>query len=146
MITYGTSPAFAANRGKAIEPVLENNKDLSSRPDMDGARILASQIQVLNAIFNRYAQIPIVVLDKNPQVAEASMHVALRAQGECRKSIATLNELRNPRKTTFIKKNIERQQNNLVATGHALDQPEQLGEAQNAPLDTRSEIETSRAY
>ncbi|MBW4525394.1 MAG: hypothetical protein KME18_09405 [Phormidium tanganyikae FI6-MK23] len=129
LITYGTSPESAANRRKAIAPVIENNKDLSSRPDIDGARILASQIQVLNAIFNRYSQIAIAVMDLNPRMAEGAMHLALRAQNETRRSIATLNELRNPRKTTFIKKNIERQQNNLITGG------------QNATLDERSTIE-----
>jgi len=49
---------------------------------------------------------------KNPEKAD-TLHLALRAQNECRRSIATLNELRNPKKTVFIKK----QQNNLVVDG-----------------------------
>lgn len=117
LITYGVKPERAESRGRAIEPVRDNSADMVLNPQEDGSRILAGQIQVLSAIFSRYAVISVAALEDGKSGWESSLHLALRAQNECRRSIATLNELRNPKKTTFIKKNIERQQNNLHVEG-----------------------------
>ena len=117
MITYGISPDHSTSRGRAVAPVRENSSDMARTPDLDGAIVLASQIQVLNAIFHRYSVISMAALESGKPGWEPALHLALRAQNECRRSIATLNELRNPKKTTFIKKNIERQQNNLHLEG-----------------------------
>jgi len=118
MITYGISPDHSTSRGRAVAPVRENVADLVLAPEVDGARVLASQVQVLNALFNRYTQISMALLESGKPGWEPALHLALRAQNECRRSVATLNELRNPKKTAvFIKKNIERQQNNLVVEG-----------------------------
>ena len=117
MITYGIKPERAESRGRAVEPVRDNSADMVLNPQEDGSRILASQIQVLNAIFSRYAVISMAALESGKPGWEPALHLALRAQNECRRSIVSLNELRNPKKTTFIKKNIERQQNNLVVEG-----------------------------
>ena len=114
MITYGTNPERQTDRGRTLEPVRQNTIDLARAPEEDGAILLSSQIQTLNAIFNRYAQFSMALLEGDKPQWQDALHLALRAQNECRRSIATLNELRNPKKTTFIKKNIERQQNNLV--------------------------------
>jgi len=114
IITYGINPERAASRGRAVEPVRDNSADMARTPDLDGAIVLASQIQVLNAIFHRYSVISMAALESGKPGWEPALHLALRAQNECRRSVVSLNELRNPKKTTFIKKNIERQQNNLV--------------------------------
>ena len=117
MITYGISPDHSTSRGRAVAPVRENVADLVLAPEVDGARVLASQVQVLNALFNRYTQISMALLESGKPGWEPALHLALRAQNECRRSVATLNELKNPRRTTFIKKNIQHQQNNLVVEG-----------------------------
>lgn len=117
LITYGIRPERSENRGRAVEAVADNSADMVLNPQEDGSRILAGQIQVLNAIFSRYAVISMAALESGKPGWEGALHLALRAQNECRRSIATLNELRNPKKTTFIKSNIERQQNNLVVDG-----------------------------
>ena len=114
VITYGLAPERGADRGRAVAPVRDNSSDLARTPDLDGAILLSSQIQVLNAIFNRFTLISMSALESGKPGWEPALHLALRAQNECRRSIVSLNELRNPKKTTFIKKNIERQQNNLV--------------------------------
>jgi len=114
VIVYGTDPNSRDDRGRAVVPVRDNIADLVRTPEIDGAIILASQIEVLNAIFSRYSQISMSLLERGKPEWGPALHLGLRAQSECRRSIATLNELRNPKKTTFIKKNIERQQNNLV--------------------------------
>ena len=117
IITYGINPERAESRGRAVSPVRDNSSDLARTPELDGAIVLASQVQVLNAIFNRYTLISMAALENGKPGWEPALCLALRAQNECRRSIATLNELRNPKKTTFIKKNIERQQNNLHVEG-----------------------------
>ena len=114
IITYGINPDRAESRGRAVAPVRDNSSDLARTPDLDGAVVLASQIQVLNALFHRYSVISMALLEGGKPGWEPALHLALRAQNESRRSIVSLNELRNPKKTTFIKKNIERQQNNLV--------------------------------
>ena len=119
VITYGLAPERGADRGRAVAPVRDNSSDLARTPDLDGAVVLASQIQVLNALFHRYSVISMAALEGGKPGWEPALHLALRAQNECRRSIATLNELRNPKKTTFVKQqqNIERQQNNLHVEG-----------------------------
>ena len=119
VITYGLAPERGADRGRAVAPVRDNSSDLARTPDLDGAVVLSSQVQVLNAIFNRYTLISMAALEGGKPGWEPALHLALRAQNECRRSIATLNELRNPKKTTFVKQqqNIERQQNNLHVEG-----------------------------
>ena len=116
VITYGLAPERGADRGRAVAPVRDNSSDLARTPELDGSIVLASQIQVLDALFNRYTMISMAALENGKPGWEPALHLALRAQNECRRSIATLNELRNPKKTTFVKQqqNIERQQNNLV--------------------------------
>ena len=110
VLTYGASPDARDDRGRAVEPVRDNIAGLVRTPEIDGAIILASQIGVLNAIFSRYSQISMSLLERGKPEWGPALHLGLRAQSECRRSIATLNELRNPKKTVFIKK----QQNNLL--------------------------------
>ena len=124
VITYGTDPNSRDDRGRAVEPVRDNIADLVRTPEIDGAIILASQIGVLNAVFNRYTQISMSLLERGKPEWESALHLALRAQNECRRSISTLNLLRHPKQAAvFIKK----QQNNLVVDG-----------GKNAQMDARS--------
>ena len=127
VITYGTDPNSRDDRGRAVEPVRDNIADLVRTPEIDGAIILASQIGVLNAVFNRYTQISMSLLERGKPEWESALHLALRAQNECRRSISTLNLLRHPKQAAvFIKK----QQNNLVVDG-----------GKNAQMDGRSATE-----
>ena len=117
IITHGIKPERSENRGRAVAPVRDNIADLVLAPEIDGAIVLASQIQVLNALFHRYSAISMAALEGGRPGWEGALHLALKSQNECRRSIATLNELKNPRKATFIKKNIQHQQNNLHVDG-----------------------------
>jgi len=111
VMTYGASPDARDDRGRAVEPVRDNIADLVRTPEIDGAIILASQIGVLNAVFNRYTQISMSLLERGKPEWESALHLALRAQNEARRSIVSLNLLRHPKQAAvFIKK----QQNNLV--------------------------------
>ena len=114
VLTYGTDPNSRDDRGRAVEPVRDNIADLVRTPEIDGAIILASQIGVLNAVFNRYTQISMSLLERGKPEWESALHLALRAQNEARRSIVSLNLLRHPKQAAvFIKK----QQNNLVVDG-----------------------------
>lgn len=114
VIVYGTDPNSRDDRGRAVEPVRDNIADLARTPEIDGAIILASQIGVLNAVFNRYSQISMSLLERGKPEWESALHLALRSQNECRRSISTLNLLRHPKQAAvFIKK----QQNNLHVDG-----------------------------
>ena len=114
VITYGTDPNSRDDRGRAVVPIRDNIADLTRTPEIDGAIILASQIGVLNAIFSRYSQLSMSLLERGKPEWESALHLALRAQNEARRSIVSLNLLRHPKQAAvFIKK----QQNNLVVDG-----------------------------
>ena len=114
VLTYGTSPDSRDDRGRAVVPVRDNIADLVRTPEIDGAIILASQIGVLNAIFSRYSQLSMSLLERGKPEWESALQLALRAQNEARRSIVSLNLLRHPKQAAvFIKK----QQNNLVVDG-----------------------------
>lgn len=87
--------------GKAIE-----NGDLKQIE-----RYLYSQAIALHSVFDRMlAQAGDT--DFTPHL-ELFMTLALKAQTQCRKTLATLAQLKSPDQTTFIKQNIQ-QQNNAV--------------------------------
>lgn len=99
--------------------------------------ILYSQVVSLNCLFadcvTRSARVRANGKTKtSTQLADDLAHLALRAQDGCRKTIATIAELRNPKKTTFIKR-----QQNLMVTGQP--DAQQLPEAYGSEaMDTRT--------
>jgi hypothetical protein len=70
-------------------------------------RMLLGQAQTLQAIFTQFT-LQMRQADRLPQF-QAFAQIALKAQHQCRQTLATLGELRHPRRATFIK-----QQNNAV--------------------------------
>lgn len=76
---------------------------------------------------NTFTQFVVMSDGKAINTQAAALGVAFRAQNLCRKTVATLNEIKNPRRSaTFIKN----QQNNLITEG-ATDA--------RAQVDTRTE-------
>ena len=69
--------------------------------------LLLSQAQTLNAIFNQFLT-RMTRAEYLSQIENYS-RIALKAQNQCRQTLATLGELKHPRRATFI-----RQQNNAV--------------------------------
>jgi len=77
------------------------------------------------------------------------LHLGLKASNQLRQTIATLNEVRNPRRTTFVKKqlnhlNISSENSKKIQS----TQNELLAEANNGSknLDGRTEIAASPSY
>ena len=99
--------------------------------------MLLSQAHTLNVFFNRcLSQVGDMTMVNQIQTFS---DLALRAQNNCRKTLATLAELKNPKRATFIK-----QQNNSVnqqvnnSENPLKKSNEQLCEAQHESLDDRS--------
>lgn len=110
---------------------------------------LYSQIKALEKQFFKFSELAAQLYPLNPAAGERAFNMALKAQKQCRQTIATLNELKNPKRATFIKK-----QQNLLMAQHDQAQPTQhnaqmrsLNPSQqqevdfNAQMDTRGERE-----
>ncbi len=105
---------------------------------------LYSQAMVLQHLFNElasYAQ-----LTNNANVMQTLTQTALKAQNQCRVTLATLVDLRNPRQATFIKQQnnaINQQINNGSQTENLEKMAnELLTEVNHAALDSRGTTET----
>jgi hypothetical protein len=104
--------------------------DLASLESM-----LASQAETLSTIFHSTAQRAALNVGEYPKAAEMYLRLALKAQGQCRATVQTLAEMKNPRPVAFVQQaNIahgHQQVNNgfldVTARTHA------RGETQNAP-------------
>jgi hypothetical protein len=102
--------------------------------------MLYSQAMTLQSAFNQW--IVSASCQQRPEEAERFAHLALRAQDQCRKTLATLAEIKNPkRSTTFIKNYVDKQLNQLVADPQSDTTPIVLEASENAPLDVRSQAE-----
>jgi hypothetical protein len=71
--------------------------------------ILVNQVYVLNGLFNQLviqgkaSLTEPAVMRSLPNHPKTMLNVALKAQTQCRATVQTINELKNPKKTTFIK-------------------------------------------
>jgi hypothetical protein len=74
-------------------------------------RYLYSQAIALNALFDRMLN-QLAHADFTPQVQLSGM-LALKAQAQCRATLATLAQIKNPDQITYIEQNIQ-QQNNAI--------------------------------
>ena len=104
-------------------------------------RILYSQSVTLQTAFNRFMGIAAISQD-NPERCDRYASLALRAQEQCRKTLATLVDLKNPKKPAqFIKNYVDKQLNQLRVEGQDNANeptPLQLEATQNAKVDIRS--------
>jgi len=71
--------------------------------------ILVNQVYVLNGLFNQLVMQGKASLNEPavmrslPNHPKTMLNVALKAQTQCRTTVQTIKELKNPKKTTFIK-------------------------------------------
>jgi len=129
--------AVLQEQGKAI-----NDNDMSKPEQM-----LMAQAQTLEALFYKFVrnganQTGLVQF-------EAQLRVALKAQSQCRMTLETLAEMKNPKSVAFIKQaNVaggHQQVNNKVTNTHArararengIQQSRLLSEATHETMDTR---------
>ena len=88
--------------------ILESKNRAVSEGDLRSIEaMLLDQSHVLQSVFMIYTQK--MSNSKYTENVEAYARIALRAQNQCRQTLATLVELKNPKRATFIK-----QQNNAV--------------------------------
>ena len=75
----------------------------------DLSAILVNQVYVLNGLFNQLVMqgkgglTDPAVVRSLPNHPKTMLNVALKAQTQCRATVQAINELKNPKKTTFIK-------------------------------------------
>lgn len=82
---------------------------------------------------------------KFPELTQTLAQLGLKAQGESRKAIMALHELRNPKKPAqFIKNYVNQQLNQLQVEQQELKQ--QLEATTNAPVDIGSQSEAIPSY
>jgi hypothetical protein len=74
-------------------------------------RYLYSQAIALNALFDRMLN-QLANADYTSQIQLSGM-LALKAQAQCRATLATLAQIKNPDQVTFVRQNIQ-QQNNAI--------------------------------
>ena len=101
-----TIQAYRKSLGKTDIGALINELNSQAKTVRDGnlARveaILMTQAQTLDAIFNHLAQLAIG--QQSISYIDAFLRLGLKAQTQCRATLETLAEIKNPRPTTFIK-------------------------------------------
>ncbi|EKD75567.1 MAG: hypothetical protein ACD_44C00096G0003 [uncultured bacterium] len=106
-IIFDPSTAEKINSCDLVKEIRKEVREIQHGNFKSIERRLLSQAIVLSSVFDRMlAQLGSAKFTNQVQVFG---HLALKAQAQCRVTLATLADLRNPQKTTFIK-----QQNNAV--------------------------------
>lgn len=150
-----TKQFYSSERAIDLVPTLAANAaQVRNGSLIEAERILLSQAEVLQALFNRTLGLAALMMD-NPEKCDRYASLALRAQEQCRKTLLTLAELKNPKKPTqFIKNYVDKQLNQLkvdqsedVTENPSSTQPKTLSQqsleaSPYAPLDTGSETTT----
>lgn len=141
--SVSTVKAFAANQWGAdnmhlthLAAELTIQADAAQRGDLSrGEGMLIVQAHTLNVIFNNLAQRAALNLGEYPDAAERYLRLAMKAQSQCRSTIETLAEIKNPRPIAFVKQaNIahgHQQVNNGSSRGENETQQNKLSEVDN---------------
>lgn len=112
-----------------------------------GEAMLAAQAHTLDAIFGECARRARTNMGEYPQTAELYLRVGLRAQAQCRATVETLSQMKNPAPVAFVKQaniaNGPQQVNNGPApegsrAGGSEITPSKLLEAEHERMDTRA--------
>ena len=99
--------------GTAMDKLLNSSEKINKGNISEIEEMLMTQAKTLDYLF--YDSInKLVHLDMINQI-EVFTTIALRAQAQCRKTLATLAEIKHPKRTTFIHK-----QNNAIQVNHAV--------------------------
>ena len=103
----------SGNNTKAVDAAFDGVEETLSKVKLgnleDLEAILVNQVFVLNGLFNQLviqgkaSLTEPAVMRSLPNHPKTMLNVALKAQTQCRATVQTINELKNPKKTTFIK-------------------------------------------
>ena len=126
--------------------------------DMQGVEtMLTAQAVALNSMFAELARRAAINMGDHLNATETYMRMALKAQTQCRATLETLAEVKNPRVTTFVRQqnNAEQQvvNNGILDTGtsartgkNANQANELLTEDTHAHLDTGATATAGRSH
>lgn len=103
----------SGNNTKAVDAAKDGVEETLSKVRSgnleDLESILVNQVYVLNGLFNQLviqgkaSLSDPAVMQSLPNHPKTMLNVALKAQTQCRATVQTINDLKNPKKTTFIK-------------------------------------------
>jgi hypothetical protein len=136
---HGESKAFDGDYALEIEEVICRNAKSSDILE-SSVEALYGQFVVLNTAFNSYVQLSATIRDT--EKTRIYFEMAIKAQEQARKTLETINSIKNPQpKAVYIKQEIVQQVNQLLLKTKEL---QKRVEAQPyAPVDFGSEIETA---
>lgn len=109
-----------------LKQLARNRARLETNGTQQLERVLMSQVEVLNQLFLKL--ITTGALQYGSEYGQRLIELALSAQNQCRRTISTLNELKNPKRVQFVKQ----QMNQLNQVNQLL-----LEAQNNAEMDTR---------
>ncbi len=123
---WGKSQVAGEFDCQAVVAELEKQALAASANDLTRVEsMLTIQAHTLDSIFNALAQRSALNLGEYPEAMERYMRLALRAQAQCRATIESLAEIKNPKPVAFVHQaNIaggHQQVNNGLARGGELN-------------------------
>jgi len=110
-LKFDPHTASCINSGDLLEEIFKQSKEVQEGDLSRIERYLYAQAIALDAMFDRMLA-QIMGSDFTPQI-QLFGTLALKAQAQCRVTLATLAQIKNPDQTTFIKQLIQ-QQNNAI--------------------------------
>jgi hypothetical protein len=106
-LTHGIKGIKGIDTDTLAGEINKHSKALASGDMSQVENMLFSMSHTLQSTFSHYLQLASAT--SNVNTADSLIRIALKAQNQCRQSLATLGDLKNPKRATFIK-----QQNNLL--------------------------------
>ena len=101
LFTHGTIGAVDLTESVAL---MQAKTEQVCSGDLSGPEaILTAQAVALDVIFNEMARRAALNMGEHLQATDTYMRLAMRAQGQCRATLQTLGELKNPRQVAFVK-------------------------------------------
>lgn len=122
----GSAFAGGADIGESITITKEKSAKVVGGDMSEAERMLFSQAQSLETIFNALALRAHSNINAGyMQAADTYLRLAMKAQSQCRTTLETLSEIKNPRGATFIRQqnNAQQQQVNNETSTHARARP-----------------------
>lgn len=111
----------------------------------DIEELLLAQANTLNCLFTQLtikgmgALDEPVMIQRMPHIPKSLLNLALKAQNQSRRTLQTISEIKNPKRTTTFVKNYVDKQLNQLSVNERESEPKILGEASNAKVDFSSQ-------
>jgi hypothetical protein len=136
---HGGDKSFDGDQALEIQGAIKR-KAKSTDILESSVEALYGQFIVLNTAFTSYVQLS--ALTRDPGHKQSFFDMAMKAQDQARKTLETINSIKNPQpKAVYIKQAIAQQVNQLLVKTEELQK--RLETQPYAPVDFGSEIETT---